>query len=229
MGIDLHNEFVISVSADRAWALLTDIPRIASCLPGAVLQDMSGEEYRGQVKVKVGPIVAQYRGVVRFVELDEVALRAVLRAEGRDARGQGTANALITATLTGDSGGTRTTVSVDTDLSITGKAAQFGRGVLAEVSARLMQQFVDNLEEEIRAAPDASSASDQPDQADQPELPDPPHRGVPAAPVDLVGVAAGLLLRRAARPSVLAGFVLVLALTERRWRRARRARGLCGG
>src|SRR5918912_2200364 len=122
--MELTNEFVVPVAVDDAWKLLTDVERIAPCMPGAELQEIEGEEYRGVVKVKVGPITAQYKGKATFVEQDESARRAVLRAEGRDTRGQGNANATITATLQSEDGGTR--VTVVTDLAITGRAAQFG-------------------------------------------------------------------------------------------------------
>jgi carbon monoxide dehydrogenase subunit G len=142
--MELNNEFRVGVPPSHAWAVLTDVERIAPCMPGAQLEEIEGDEYRGVVKVKVGPITAQYKGKATFVEQDEAAGRAVLRAEGRDTRGQGNANATITATLTPDGDGTK--VVVATDLTITGKVAQFGRGVLADVSAKLLGQFVDCLE-----------------------------------------------------------------------------------
>jgi uncharacterized protein len=142
--MELTNDFEVSTGVDEAWRVLTDVERIAPCLPGAELREIEGDEYRGVVKVKVGPISAEYRGAARFVELDPEAHRAVLRAEGREARGQGNAAATITAVLEPSGHGTK--VSVVTDLSITGKVAQFGRGVLADVTAKLLGQFVDNLE-----------------------------------------------------------------------------------
>lgn len=145
--MELSNEFVVPVGVDEAWKLLTDVERIAPCMPGAELQEIDGEEYRGIVKVKVGPITAQYKGKATFVEKDDGAHRAVLRAEGRDTRGQGNANATITATL--ESAGDGTRVKVVTDLAITGRAAQFGRGVMADVSTKLLGQFVDCLEKNV--------------------------------------------------------------------------------
>ncbi|MCD9623473.1 SRPBCC family protein [Rhabdothermincola salaria] len=142
--MELINTFDVSVPVDQAWAVLTDVERIAPCLPGAQLQEVEGDEYRGIVKVKVGPITAQYKGKATFAELDEANHRAVLDATGRDTRGAGNANATITAVLTEADGGTH--VEVTTDLTVTGKVAQFGRGVLADVSAKLLTQFVDNLE-----------------------------------------------------------------------------------
>jgi carbon monoxide dehydrogenase subunit G len=151
--VDLTNEFRVGVPVEQAWKVLTDVERIAPCMPGAQLQEIEGDEYRGVVKVKVGPITAQYKGAARFVEKDEAAHRAVLRAEGRETRGQGNANATITAQLDPDGDGTK--ISVTTDLTITGRVAQFGRGVLADVSAKLLGQFADCLESKLLVGEDA--------------------------------------------------------------------------
>jgi carbon monoxide dehydrogenase subunit G len=148
--MELTHEFRVGVPPEQAWAVLTDVERIAPCLPGAELREVEGDEYRGVVKVKVGPITAQYKGKAHFVEQDQAAGRVVLRAEGRDTRGQGNANATITATLTPDGDGTR--VSVVTDLAISGRVAQFGRGMLADVSAKLLGQFVDCVHEDLLSA-----------------------------------------------------------------------------
>jgi carbon monoxide dehydrogenase subunit G len=147
--VELNNDFEVSAPIDKAWLVLTDVERIAPCLPGAQLQEVEGDEYRGIVKVKVGPITAQYKGAATFVEKDDAAKRAVLKADGRDTRGAGNASAFITAQLT--SVGDRTKVEVKTDLTVTGKVAQFGRGVMADVSAKLMGQFADNLEKLLEA------------------------------------------------------------------------------
>lgn len=136
--------FEVAVPVEQAWAILTDVERIAPCLPGAELKEIEGDEYRGIVKVKVGPITASYKGAARFEELDEATHRAVLKAEGRETRGQGNASATIIATM--EPSGVGTKVMVSTDLAITGKVAQFGRGVLADVSGKLLGQFVHNLE-----------------------------------------------------------------------------------
>jgi carbon monoxide dehydrogenase subunit G len=142
--MELSNEFVVGVPVAVAWDVLTDVERIAPCLPGAQCQEIEGDEFRGIVKVKVGPITAQYKGKAVFVELDEEKRTMTLTASGRDTRGQGNANATITAELWEVDEGTH--VSVLTDLMLTGKVAQFGRGVLADVSAKLMREFVENLE-----------------------------------------------------------------------------------
>jgi carbon monoxide dehydrogenase subunit G len=154
--MELTNEFRVGVPPAHAFIVLTDLELIAPCMPGAQLQEVEGDEYRGIVKVKVGPITAQYKGKAMLVEQDEAGGRAVLRAEGRDTRGQGNANATITATLTPDGDGTK--VVVVTDLVVTGKVAQFGRGVLADVSAKLLGQFVDCLESSVLGAEVATSA-----------------------------------------------------------------------
>ncbi len=154
--MDLTNEFRVGVPVEEAWKVLTDVERIAPCMPGAQLQEIEGDEYRGVVKVKVGPITAQYKGAARFVERDEAGHRAVLRAEGRETRGQGNANATITALLEPDGDGTK--ISVTTDLTITGRVAQFGRGVLADVSAKLLGQFADCLESKLLAGEESGGA-----------------------------------------------------------------------
>jgi hypothetical protein len=160
--MELTNDFRVALPVDRAWAVLTDLERIAPCMPGAQLQEVEGDDYRGIVKIKVGPITAQYKGQATFVSQDADKHVAVLRAEGRETRGQGNANATITATLTPDGAGTA--VSVVTDLVVTGRVAQFGRGVLAEVSAKLLDQFVTCLETTVLAdepllAPVAAAAA----------------------------------------------------------------------
>jgi carbon monoxide dehydrogenase subunit G len=157
--MELSNEFRVGVSVPEAWKVLTDLERIAPMLPGAQLQEVEGDEYRGVVKVKVGPISAHYKGTATFVEQDENAGRVVLKATGRDTRGQGNASATITASMVPDGDGTK--VSVLTDLTVTGKVAQFGRGVLADVSAKLIGQFVDTLEADL-AGSGASAAGPVP-------------------------------------------------------------------
>src|ERR1700738_5362178 len=117
----LENEFRVDVPVDEAWRVLLDVERIAPCMPGAQLQEVNGDEYHGIVKVKVGPITAQYKGVAKIVEADEAARRIVINAEGRDTRGQGNASATVTALLTSE--GASTHASVDTDLNVSGKVA----------------------------------------------------------------------------------------------------------
>jgi uncharacterized protein len=154
--MQLTNEFKVNVPVEEAWAVLTDIERIAPCLPGAELRDVEGDDYLGVVKVKVGPITTEYRGKARFLELDTAGYRAVLRAEGRETRGQGNASATITATL--EPSEASTTVLVITEMTVSGRVAQLGRGVLADVSNKLMSQFADCLEQTL--VPTASSGSE---------------------------------------------------------------------
>lgn len=145
--MELIHEFTVPVHVNRAWEVLTDIEQIAPCMPGAELTEVDGDTYHGMVKVKVGPITVQYKGTASIVEKDEASHRVVLKAAGRDTRGQGNASATVTAvmTLNGDS----TTVSIGTDLSIAGKVAQFGRGVMSDVSGKLLEQFVNNIEADL--------------------------------------------------------------------------------
>jgi uncharacterized protein len=156
--MELINEFTVNVPIEKAWVTLTDVELIAPCLPGAQLQEVEGETYRGQVKVKVGPILAQFKGEAHFVEKDDVNHKAVLRGKGRDLGGKGNADALITAQLT-EATATSTKVVVTTDLNITGKVAQFGRGALADVSNKLLVQFVDNLETTVLNQPTGGAAA----------------------------------------------------------------------
>jgi uncharacterized protein len=143
----LENEFRVSVPIDRAWEVLTDIPLITPCLPGATLTDHDADEYKGKIKIKVGPVTADYSGSAVFVQRDEAARHVEISASGRDSRGSGNASATITADMTTDGEGTK--VSIVTDLKISGKVAQFGKGMIAEVSTKLIDQFVDCIEQEL--------------------------------------------------------------------------------
>lgn len=145
--MQIEDSFRVDLPIDDAWRLLLDIERIAPCLPGAQLTEIEGDEYRGVVKVKVGPITAQYKGTARLEQVDETAHTAVIVGNGRDTRGQGNASATIKLSLHPDGEGSR--VVIDTDLAITGKVAQFGRGVMADVSAKLLAKFVENLERDV--------------------------------------------------------------------------------
>jgi carbon monoxide dehydrogenase subunit G len=146
--MELTNDFTVNAPIDKAYATLTDLETIAPCMPGAQLTEVEGDVYRGLVKVKVGPITAQFKGQASFVEKDAADHRAVLKAEGRDTGGKGNASALITASLESLEPEV-TKVTVATDLTITGKVAQFGRGALADVSEKLLRQFVQNLESTV--------------------------------------------------------------------------------
>ncbi len=155
----IEDSFRVEVPVEEAWKVLLDLERIAPCLPGAQLTEVEGDEYRGTVKIKVGPITAQYKGVAKIEEADEANRKVVLQAEGRDTRGQGNASATVVATLVPDGDGT--TVNIDTDLNITGKVAQFGRGVMADVSSKLLGQFADNLKKDVlTGGPGSNLAAD---------------------------------------------------------------------
>ena len=159
--MEMSNEIEVNASVSDVWDAFNDVERIAPCLPGAQLTEIEGEEYRGVVKVKVGPVNAQYKGKATFVERDQEALKVVILAEGRETRGQGNASANITATLEA-LGDDRTKVGVTTELKITGKVAQIGRNLIPDVSAKIMGQFAENLEALLSApAPSEAAASDE--------------------------------------------------------------------
>jgi uncharacterized protein len=210
--MDLNHEFIVNVPINDAWVILTDLERIAPCLPGAQLTEVEGDTYRGQVKVKVGPIVAQFKGQASFVTRDDAAHTASLKAEGRDTTGKGTAAATITAQLTSVTP-TSTKCTVVTDLTISGKVAQFGRGALADVSDKLLAQFADNLNQLISSAPattttSATTTTPAPVAAASPEIRK--IESAEVAPLDLLGTAGAPILKRAI-PVVVALIVAVIA------------------
>ena len=213
----LENEFRVSVPIDRAWEVLTDIPLITPCLPGATLTDHDADEYKGKIKIKVGPVTADYSGSAVFVQRDEAARHVEISASGRDSRGSGNASATITADMTADGDGTK--VSISTDLKISGKVAQFGKGMIAEVSTKLIDQVVDCIEQELlgeavidqvaaesaaapgAAAPAAAPARPRPQQAEALDLMEYAgnsvyKRLIPIAAVIAVLIALGLILKR---------------------------------
>ncbi len=145
--MQLENTFTVPVPVDDAWRVLLDVERIAPCMPGATLDEVDGDTFHGRVKVKVGPITVTYKGTATFVEKDDASHRAVIEGSGKEARGSGTAKATVTTTLHPQ--GDRTEVRVVTDLNVTGRPAQFGRGVMADVSAKLIDQFAQHLSDEI--------------------------------------------------------------------------------
>ncbi len=234
--MELINEFRVEAPIETAWATLTDIEGIAPCMPGAQLTEIDGDEFKGSVKVKVGPITAQYRGKASFLEKDDANHRAVIDASGRDTRGAGNANATVTAQLSEDGTGTRAVIT--TDLKVTGKVAQFGRGVMADVSEKLLGQFVECLEGKLAAGqstPDAAAGEDS-DGADgnlaaagettttakAPSSSTTASSGGPrrvqmpeADPVDLLDTAGMPVLKRAA--PLLLVLVLLYLLRRRRY------------
>ena len=211
--MDLNHEFIVNVPVKDAWVILTDLERIAPCLPGAQLTEVEGDTYRGQVKVKVGPIVAQFKGQASFVTRDDQAHRAMLKGEGRDTTGKGTASAIITAQLTSVTP-TSTKCTVVTNLTISGKVAQFGRGALADVSDKLLAQFSENLNQLITSAPAAISApAATTTAATEVAAASSEIRKIESAevaPLDLLGTAGAPILKRAI-PIVVALVAVVIA------------------
>ncbi|MEV7978683.1 SRPBCC family protein [Streptomyces sp. NPDC086519] len=197
--MELHHEFTVPVPVDEAWPALLDIERVAPCLPGAVVEDYDGTTVTGSVKVKVGPVTVTYRGTAVFEEQDAQAHRIVLAASGRETRGQGTARATVTGTLTAHDDGTA--VSVHTDLTVTGRPAQFGRGVLSEVGDRLVGQFAACLAQRLG---ERSEENPEPVAEEEPE------------PLDLLRTAG---LPVAKRVAAAAAVIAVLAWTVTRCRR----------
>lgn len=153
----LEHTFTVPVPVDKAWEVLLDLPRVAPCMPGATLTGVEGDEFTGTVKVKLGPIGLTYSGKGRFVERDEAAHRVVVEASGRDTRSAGTAGATITAQLSGQ--GDETVVDVITDLTVTGKPAQFGRGMISDVSGKLLGQFADCLAGKLGGGDEPAAAA----------------------------------------------------------------------
>ena len=211
--MDLNHEFVVNVPVDQAWQILTDLERIAPCLPGAQLTEVEGDTYRGQVKIKVGPILAQFKGQASFISRDDIAHKAALKGEGRDTTGKGNATATITAELTSISP-TSTKCTVHTDLSISGKVAQFGRGALADVSDKLLAQFSENLNQLISASPAIAEPTAQvaaPAEPQQPAIRK--IDGPEVAPLNLLDTAGSTIAKRAI-PAVIVLAVLVFALVK---------------
>jgi carbon monoxide dehydrogenase subunit G len=232
--MDLNHTFTVNQPIAETWVVLTDLERIAPCLAGAELHEVHGDVFKGGVKIKVGPIVAQFKGEAQFVELDAVNFRAHLKASGRDIGGKGNASATITAQLTQITP-TSTSVNVVTDLAITGKVAQFGRGALADISEKLIAQFADNLNALIDregGAPAPSASAPATDGAttktptagqvtdassDEPKIRK--IEGPAAEPLNLQSVAGGAMMKRLLP---IAGAILgILLFIVRPFRRRR--------
>jgi uncharacterized protein len=196
----ISNEFTVGVPADEAWSVMLDLERIAPCLPGAAIQESEGDEYQGTMKVKIGPITANYKGTAKFEETDEENRRAVLKATGRDARGQGTASATIVSTLHEEGDDTR--VKVETDMRLTGRAAQFGRGIAQDVATKMLEQFAECLEREISGGGAAREAAAAPTSEEGGNGAGPQEEEAP--PVASVGGTAGRVIG-SDDPTVMAG------------------------
>ncbi len=232
----LENSFTVPVTADVAWRVLLDVEQVAPCMPGATLTGRDGDNFTGTVKVKVGPVSLTYGGSAIFASLDEASRTAVIEASGKETRGSGTAKAVITTTLTESNGSTQ--VDVETDLMITGKPAQFGRGVMTEISGRLIDQFAECLAAKITAdgtpPADAATVSPSDEASPEPTSAGPGGSSAPqAAPaatsrpaaaaaaerptpeaIDLIGTAGMPVLKRLA-PLALAVLILFLVFRRR--------------
>jgi carbon monoxide dehydrogenase subunit G len=223
----LENEFTVPAPVEQAWQVLLDVERVAPCLPGASIEGSEGDEHKGTMTIKIGPITARYAGTVKIEEADEAARRAVMRAQARDQRGQGTAAATITSTMQEVDGGTR--VHVETDMRVTGPAAQFGRGVMQDVSAKLMGRFADCLAQEIAGAPTTPPAAEEAGGAAAPPEPPPgpagdsaeaaaraPERRAPEV-LDLGEASREALIKRIAPAAALMlGLIVLLGIRRRR-------------
>ncbi len=215
--MDLQNSFVVPADIETAWATLLDVEKIAPCMPGATLETNTGEEFTGKVKVKLGPVSMTYGGAARFVERDDASHTAVIEGTGKETRGSGTAKAVVTTRLF-EEGPKSTRVEVTTDLTVTGKPAQFGRGVMQDVAGRIIDQFSANLEAVIagggqqQAAPSTNGSA--------PSTPStPPPLPQAADSIDLLGTAGAPVLKRAL-PAIL-GVIAVIGII---WLIARRRR-----
>jgi carbon monoxide dehydrogenase subunit G len=236
MAEKIVNEFTVNRPIDEAWPIICDVERIAPCLPGAQLEEIEGEVYRGKVRVKLGAVATEFKGEAQFVERDDAAHTAKLAAKGRDTKGRGNAAADIYAEAEALSP-TSTKCTVTADLHITGKVAQFGRGIMGDVSKKLMDQFAHNLntmlddqapaEQEPTPPPGAESEAPAADTGAEPATePAPPPaeepaqptvrkiNGPAAEPVDLADMAGPALLKRIG-PAV-AAILLILFLLRRR-------------
>ena len=213
--MQLEHEFTVPVPVETAWDVFLDVERLAPCMPGAVLDEVRGDEFDGRVKVKVGPITVTYGGTASFIEKDVENRRLVIKAAGKEAKGAGTAAATITAVF--KESGDETQVTVSTDLAITGRPAQFGRGVMVDVSNKLLGMFTDCLSELISpkaepvAVADSAAAAAAPTSAAKPVA-----RAEPEA-IDLLGVSGAPVLKRLAPvAAVVALLVVVLGIRRKR-------------
>ncbi|MER6039162.1 MULTISPECIES: SRPBCC family protein [unclassified Streptomyces] len=211
--MELHHEFTVPVPVDEAWRALLDIESVAPCLPGATVEEYDGKTVTGSVKVKVGPVTVTYRGTAVFEEQDAVAHRMVLAASGRETRGQGTARATVTAVLSERDGGTA--VAVDTDLKVTGRPAQFGRGVLGEVGDRLVGQFAACLADRLRGPEPGPAAQEAAPAAGRQE----------PEPLDLLRTAGLPVAKRGLAAAAALALLVLAAAGLRRRGRSRRGRG----
>jgi uncharacterized protein len=156
MAMELDNSFTVPVPPDQAWDVLLDVKRIAPCMPGAAVDEVDGDVVTGRIKVKVGPVSLTYRGTAKFTERDPDAHMVVMEASGKETRGAGTASATVRASLAQDASGSGTQVTMHTTMNVTGRPAQFGRGVMVEIGGKLIEQFASNLSRLITGGTDTT-------------------------------------------------------------------------
>lgn len=210
--MDLQNSFTVPADVEEAWKTLLDVEAIAPCMPGATLESVDGDHFTGNVKVKLGPVTMVYGGQATFVSKDEAARTAVIEGTGKETRGTGTAKAVVTTVLTAE-GPSTTRVDVTTDLTITGKAAQFGRGVMQDVASRLVGQFAGNLERVIasRALAPAHSTESGSSAGPTAATAMPTTPAPQAEALDLGSVAMGPVLKRVIPVVVVVAAIAALA------------------
>ncbi|WP_031466906.1 SRPBCC family protein [Sciscionella sediminilitoris] len=213
----LSHEFSVPAPIDVVWAALLDPERVAPCMPGATLESVEGNEFRGTVKVKLGPVSLLYKGTGKFEQTEEATRTVVIAASGKDSRGNGTAAATVTVTLSESGAGT--SGAVETDLNITGKPAQFGRGMIAEVSGKILASFAECLADKL-ATPEAATGQEEPEPAASPDEPAPQPKPQGEA-IDLMDYAGGTVAKRAL-PAALAAVLLAVLFSVLRRKRARR-------
>jgi uncharacterized protein len=215
----IANEFTVKAPIEDAWGVLTDLEQVIPLMPGAQMTGREGDDVLGKVKVKVGPVTSEFSGKVHFVEQDAAAHRAVIDGKGKEARGTGNAAATVTAQL--HDGGDHTRVTVDTDLKVVGKLAQFGSGMLQQVSEKLLGQFVESLEAKLAADTAPAKPADAHNGVVPTAATAPPQ---PAAePIDLLALAGGGALKKYG-PAVFGAFLMAaVVFTLGRLRLARKA------
>ena len=197
----LENEFRVSVPIERAWEVLTDIPLITPCLPGAELTGHEDDEYSGKIKIKVGPVTSHYAGKALLTVRDEASRHVEIQADGRDSKGSGNASAKITADMSEDGDGTK--VTIHTDLKISGKVAQFGKGMIAEVSGKLIGQFVDCIEQRLLGDGVIDEVAAESATRPAPE---------PVEPLDLMGLAGDSIYKRLAPVGAVIALLILAKL-----------------
>jgi carbon monoxide dehydrogenase subunit G len=212
MAMELDHSFTVPVPPDQAWDVLLDVARIAPCMPGATVETVEGDDVAGRLKVKVGPVSLTYKGTAKFTDRDPASHSVLVEASGKETRGAGTASATVRAALRprsgADSDGGETLVTLHTTLNVTGRPAQFGRGVIAEVGSRLIDKFADNLAQQLAggspasAEPATAAASPGAPGTASAGTPEPPQAAAPSAQASAAAAAPSATVRpQAAQPA----------------------------